>query len=149
MLSSETFCGSHKAMMDLVDLNCIKFSVAGDFRVIGLSSRCQNWSKLRVLALQVCKKYISACRLYLFVLRFLLQCGYAFQERASYAEEEMIRGRTKLRFVFVDYQGVGGSILQSSHFLCYKSYDRQAGNQIRKAVLSTYKIEKQARGMEW
>ncbi|KAL9234370.1 hypothetical protein vseg_009250 [Gypsophila vaccaria] len=43
------------------------------------------------------------------------------EKRASQAEEEMTRGRTKLRY---------------------------AGNQIRKAVLSADKIEKQARGLK-
>lgn len=75
--------------------------------------------------------------------------SYCLQKRASHAEEELIRGRTKLRFAFVkEEQFIIHSIFHCTYFSCPNSIGRHTGKQIESVIRSAYKIERQAAGMQ-
>lgn len=79
--------------------------------------------------------------------------SYCFQKRALHGEEELLRGRTKLRFALImnsslcNYCSLVYNELQSCLNFSYSIY-RQAGKQIQGVIRSAYKIERQAGGMQ-
>lgn len=79
-----------------------------------------------------------------------------FQESTLRAEEEMGRGRTKLRYFMVEstrlllFYAPGWFLfilLTRVFFFIFIFLFRQAGRQIQGVIRSAYKIERQARGM--
>lgn len=69
------------------------------------------------------------------------------QKRAVQAEEELTRGKTKLKYAFF----FKDSSWFTTSFLCFKFLVfcyRQAGKQIQGVIRSAYKIERQAGGMQ-
>ena len=77
-----------------------------------------------------------------------------FQESTLRAEEEMGRGRTKLRYFMVEstrlllfYAPGWFLFILLTHVFFFFFLLRQAGRQIQGVIRSAYKIERQARGM--
>ena len=77
-----------------------------------------------------------------------------FQESTLRAEEEMGRGRTKLRYFMVEstrlllfYAPGWFLFILLTHVFFFFFLFRQAGRQIQGVIRSAYKIERQARGM--
>nr|XP_023882030.1 uncharacterized protein LOC111994392 isoform X1 [Quercus suber] len=75
------------------------------------------------------------------------------EKRALHGEEELLRGRTKLRFALImnsslcNYCSLLYNELQSCLNFSYSIY-RQAGKQIQGVIRSAYKIERQAGGLK-
>lgn len=76
-----------------------------------------------------------------------------FQESTLRAEEEMGRGRTKLRYFMVEstrlllFYAPGWFLFILLTRVFFFFLFRQAGRQIQGVIRSAYKIERQARGM--
>ncbi|KAL4383432.1 hypothetical protein GQ457_15G016650 [Hibiscus cannabinus] len=72
------------------------------------------------------------------------------ERSASVAEEELIRGRTKLRFVISkEVQWNVNFCLLKLFFSCWNLFNFVSGKQIRSLIQSAYKIERQAAEFMW